>query len=68
MTRLFRFLPVACLALSLLFLSAQPAFAGISEFIAGLAQRERVIQICVVVACLALFILLKKFGPPSSDC
>jgi hypothetical protein len=34
---------------------------GVSSFLSGLTNRTRVIQVCVVVMCLALFILLKKF-------
>jgi hypothetical protein len=40
--------------------------AGISKYLQGLATRERVIQICVIVMCLALFILMKKFTDDSS--
>lgn len=66
MTRFVRFALLACLALSLLLLAAEPAFAGVGDFLRGLARRDRVIQVCVVVACLALFILLKKFDGGSS--
>jgi hypothetical protein len=31
-----------------------------SRFTAGLAQRSRVVQVCVVTMALALFILMKK--------
>lgn len=54
---------IACLAVFVLLLGADLAFAGMSDFFSGLARRDRVIQVCVVVACLALFILMKKFGP-----
>jgi hypothetical protein len=50
------------LALLLLLVCAEPAVAGISGYFTGLARRDRVIQVCVVVALLALFILMKKFS------
>jgi hypothetical protein len=31
------------------------------KFFTGLTSRERVVQICLVAMCLALFILMKKF-------
>jgi len=37
--------------------------AWYSKYTAGLATRSRVVQICVVTMCLALFILMKKFAP-----
>ena len=58
--RLFLF---ACLALLLLLLGAEQALAGMSGFVSSLARRDRVVQICVVTACLALFIIMKKCGP-----
>jgi hypothetical protein len=61
MTQLIHVLLFACLAVLLLLLSAEPAFAGISSFFSGLARRDRVIQVSAVVMCLALFILMKKF-------
>jgi hypothetical protein len=33
------------------------------KFFTGLETRSRVVQVCVVVMCLALFILMKKFTP-----
>jgi hypothetical protein len=63
MTQFFHFLLFACLAALVLFFSAEPAFAGVSDFLRGMARRDRVIQVCVVAMCLALFILMKKFGP-----
>lgn len=46
---------------------ASPVFAGwfsksITKAFEGLATRSRVIQVCVVTMCLALFILMKKFA------
>jgi hypothetical protein len=44
---------------------AVPLAAGdgfsISSFLSGLSRRERVVQFCFGVMCLALFILCKKF-------
>jgi hypothetical protein len=34
---------------------------SIRKFFAGMNRRERVVQLCVAVMCLALFILCKKF-------
>jgi len=62
MTHFTHVLLFACLAVLLLLFSAEPAFAGLGAFFSGLARRDRVIQVCVVVMCLALFILMKKFG------
>ncbi|MFO0846188.1 MAG: hypothetical protein U0797_28060 [Gemmataceae bacterium] len=47
--------------------SSSPVFAGwfsktITKAFEGLATRSRVIQVCVVTMCLALFILMKKFA------
>jgi hypothetical protein len=47
--------------------SPSPVFAGwfskmFSKVFEGLATRSRVIQVCVVTMCLALFILMKKFA------
>jgi hypothetical protein len=63
MTRPFHLLLFACLAVLVLLLCAEPAFAGLSGFFSGLTRRDRIVQICAVVMCLALFILMKKFGP-----
>ena len=42
---------------------SSPVFAGwISNIQASLATRTRVIQVCFVAMCLALFILMKKFA------
>lgn len=64
--RLSTSLPIvagAFLSVLLLFLLPDVVHAGISEYFSGLARRDRVIQVCVVVMCLALAILMKKFGP-----
>jgi hypothetical protein len=46
-------------------LSDVPApFGSVSEFFAGLGSRARIIQVSIVIMCLALFILLKKFAEP----
>jgi hypothetical protein len=37
--------------------------AWYSTFLSGMGSRTRVVQICVVTMCLALFILMKKFAP-----
>jgi hypothetical protein len=37
-----------------------PRAAGIGSYISGLNNRTRVVQFCVIVMCLALFILMKK--------
>src|SRR5262249_39022173 len=63
MTQFIHVCLFACLALLVLLFCAEPAFAGIGAFFSGLARRDRVIQICAPVACLGLFILMKKFGP-----
>jgi hypothetical protein len=47
--------------------SSSPVFAGwfskmFNRLFEGLATRSRVIQVCVVTMCLALFILMKKFA------
>lgn len=43
--------------------SPSPLFAGwFSKYFSGLATRSRVVQICVVTMCVALFILMKKFS------
>jgi len=49
------------LALALVAATAEPAFAGIGSWLSGLATQSRVIQICIVTLCLALFIMMKKF-------
>ena len=63
MTQPLHLLLFAFLALLALFACAEPALAGFSDITSSLARRDRVIQVCVIVACLALFILMKKFGP-----
>jgi hypothetical protein len=35
---------------------------SVRKFLSGLNRRERVVQLCVGVMCLALFILCKKFS------
>jgi hypothetical protein len=35
---------------------------SVKKFLSGLNRRERVVQVCVCVMCLALFILCKKFS------
>jgi hypothetical protein len=44
-----------------LLLVAAPAEAGIGSWLSGLATRSRVIQVCIFVMCVALFIMMKKF-------
>jgi hypothetical protein len=44
-----------------LLLAAAPAEAGIGAWLSGFATRSRVIQICIFVMCLALFVMMKKF-------
>jgi hypothetical protein len=36
---------------------------GLGRFFTGVGSRSRVVQVCVVVMCLALFILMKKWAP-----
>jgi hypothetical protein len=38
---------------------------SIRKFLSGLSRRDRVVQVCVAVMCLALFILCKKFSEDS---
>jgi hypothetical protein len=63
---------VICCLLALLLLAfpspaqaadpGRPPFASwITRHFSGLATRSRVVQVCVVSMCLALFILMKKF-------
>jgi hypothetical protein len=53
------------------FRSALPLLAScddgfsIRKFMSGLNRRDRVVQLCVGVMCLALFILCKKFNDES---
>ena len=47
-------------ALGCLLLLAGPSFAAFGWF-SGVLTQSRVIQICIVTACIALFIMLKKF-------
>jgi hypothetical protein len=64
--RLSASLPIVAgvfLSFLILFLLPDVAQAGISQYFAGLGRRDRVIQVCVIVMCLALAILMKKFGP-----
>jgi len=44
---------------------AEPALAGFGQYFSGMANRTRVIQICVVAMAIGLFILLKKFADVS---
>jgi hypothetical protein len=56
----FLFFPVFAYADTL----TDPLFAG---FFSGLASRARVVQVCVVAMCIALFVIMKKFdegNPP----
>ncbi len=49
-------------ALAIVLLLPDPAAAGIGAWLSGLATRSRVIQVCMVVMLLALFIMMKKFS------
>lgn len=43
------------------FADPSPLFAGwFSQFLSTLGTRSRVVQVCIVTMCLALFILMKK--------
>ena len=48
-------------ALVMLLVLALPAEAGWTSWLSGFANRSRVIQVCIAVMILALFIMLKKF-------
>jgi hypothetical protein len=55
---------------SAIHVSLPPASAGddgfsVRRFFSGFNRRERVVQLCVGVMCLALFILCKKFSEDS---
>ncbi|MFQ3593612.1 MAG: hypothetical protein SNJ82_10585 [Gemmataceae bacterium] len=52
---------LVCCALALLLVLALPVEAGWRDWLSGFANRSRVIQICIAVMLLALFIMLKKF-------
>lgn len=54
---------------SLVCSSVDPVYAklSISKYFQGLATRSRVIQICVVAMCLALFIIMKKWVEEEGD-
>lgn len=58
MDRLLFYALLACL---LLFLLPECALAGPGAWLSGFANRSRVIQICIVVAAVALFVIMKKF-------
>lgn len=45
-----------------LLLVAAPVEAGLGAWMSGLATRSRVIQVCIFVMCVALFIMMKKFS------
>lgn len=47
--------------------AADPVFGGwFSAFLSSINNRTRIIQVCVVTMCLALFILMKKFSDVDS--
>ncbi|MGL4550828.1 MAG: hypothetical protein ACRC33_06545 [Gemmataceae bacterium] len=51
----------AC-AIAAVLLLADPAWAGVGAWLGGLANRSRVIQVCMVVMLFALFVMMKKFS------
>jgi hypothetical protein len=38
----------------------EPRAAGLGTYFSGLNNRTRIVQFCVIVMCIALFILMKK--------
>src|SRR4051794_34507099 len=56
----------ALAALALAAALAADAHAGVGGFLSGQGSRARVLQVCIVTMAVALFIMLKKFAPPSS--
>ncbi|MFO0876058.1 MAG: hypothetical protein U0840_01695 [Gemmataceae bacterium] len=66
-----------CLALTIWLVAASPVAAAdflsppdslfaawYSNFVSSLGTRSRVVQVCIVTMCVALFILMKKFVDP----